>query len=85
MRRVLRPGGKLLFVEHGLAPDEGVRWWQDRLTPVQKRLFGGCHLNRDIPAILEDGGFVVTRLETYYLKGEPKAVGSIFEGRAVAG
>jgi SAM-dependent methyltransferase len=83
MRRVLKPGGELHFVEHGRAPDEKVRLWQDRLTPVQRRLFGGCHLNRDIPTILEEGGFAVQRLDAFYLKGEPKVVGSIFEGRAV--
>src|SRR5438093_1394304 len=57
MRRVLRPGGKLLFVEHGLAPDERVRWWQDRLNPGWKSISGGCHLNRPIRTLIEQAGF----------------------------
>jgi SAM-dependent methyltransferase len=82
MRRVLRPGGHLHFVEHGRAPDEGVRRWQERLNGIQQRMAGGCHLNRDIPAILQAGGMTITALDTYYGKGEPKAYGSLFEGRA---
>ena len=85
MRRVLRPGGQLHFVEHGRAPDEGVRRWQDRLNGMQQRLAGGCNLNRDIPAILEAGGLTVTALDTYYGKGEPKPYGSLYEGRAAVG
>src|SRR5216110_1885112 len=53
MRRVLRPGGKLLFLEHGRAPDESVRWWQDRLTPAWRCISGGCHLNRPIRSMIE--------------------------------
>lgn len=67
--RVLRPGGQLLFCEHGLAPDANVRKWQDRMTPVWKRLGGGCHLNRDIPALIEQGGFRIATLDTMYLPG----------------
>ena len=81
MRRVLRPGGKLLFVEHGLAPDESVRWWQDRLTPAWKRLGGGCHLNRAIGALIEDAGFRFDRLETGYMRG-PKPMTFMYEGSA---
>src|SRR5690349_10809563 len=84
MRRVLRPGGRLHFVEHGRSPDEGVRRWQDRLNGIQQRMAGGCNLNRDIPAILVDGGMRIEQLDTYYGKGEPKAYGSLYEGRAVA-
>jgi SAM-dependent methyltransferase len=69
MRRVLKPGGRLLFSEHGRAPDAAVRRWQDRLTPLWKRIGGGCHLNRDIPALLDEGGFAVDRLETMYVPG----------------
>lgn len=69
MRRVLKPEGRLLFCEHGAAPDPGVRRWQDRLTPLWKPLAGGCHLNRDIPALLRDGGFAIHDLETLYLPG----------------
>jgi ubiquinone/menaquinone biosynthesis C-methylase UbiE len=69
MRRVLRPGGKLLFVEHGLAPDEVVRRWQDRLTPVWRRFSGGCHLNRPIRSMIEGAGFRIDRIETGYIPG----------------
>ena len=69
MRRVLKPGGKLVFCEHGLAPDPKVRKWQDRITPVWKRFAGGCHLNRDIPALIEQGGFRIANVETMYLPG----------------
>ena len=62
MRRVLKPGGRLLFVEHGRSPDAGVRKWQDRVTPIWKRLAGGCHLNRPISGLLEEAGFHVTHL-----------------------
>jgi ubiquinone/menaquinone biosynthesis C-methylase UbiE len=82
MRRVLRPGGQLHFVEHGASPDEKVRRWQDRLNGIEQRMAGGCNLNRDIPAILEAGGLTVTSLDTYYGKGEPKPMGWLFEGRA---
>jgi len=67
--RVLRPGGELLFCEHGEAPDESVRRWQRRLTPLWSRLGGGCQLGRPIPAIIERGGFKLTALETMYLPG----------------
>jgi ubiquinone/menaquinone biosynthesis C-methylase UbiE len=81
MRRVLTSGGQLLFVEHGAAPDDNVRKWQDRLTPVWKRIGGGCHLNRPIPMIVESAGFTITRLETGYMKG-PKPMSFLYEGRA---
>lgn len=67
--RVLRPGGRLIFCEHGLAPDANVRKWQDRITPAWKRFAGGCHLNRDIPALIDQGGFRIAALETMYLPG----------------
>ena len=69
MRRVLKPGGKLIFCEHGLAPDPSVRRWQDRLTPLWSKVAGGCHLNRDIPALLKEAGFRSTDMETMYLPG----------------
>src|SRR3954452_20902905 len=84
MRRVLRPGGQLHFVEHGRAPDEKVRRWQDRLNGIQQRLAGGCNLNRDISAIIRAGGLTVTSLDTYYGKGEPKPYAALYEGRAAA-
>jgi len=67
--RVLRPGGELIFCEHGAAPDANVRRWQDRLNPVWKRLGGGCNLNRPIPALIEAGGFRIKNLDTLYLPG----------------
>jgi ubiquinone/menaquinone biosynthesis C-methylase UbiE len=82
MRRVMKPGGQLLFVEHCQAPEESVRKWQDRLTPVWKRIAGGCHLNRPIPALLEGAGFHITHLENGYMKG-PKPMTFIYEGSAL--
>jgi ubiquinone/menaquinone biosynthesis C-methylase UbiE len=83
VRRVLRPGGSLYFVEHGAAPDPGVRRWQDRLNGLQNRIAGGCNLNRDIRAIVEGGGLRVERLDTFYGEGEPKIFGWLSEGCAV--
>jgi ubiquinone/menaquinone biosynthesis C-methylase UbiE len=81
MRRVLKPSGELLFVEHGRSPDQKVRRWQDRLTPVWKRLGGGCHLNRPIRELLEQSGFRIERIDTGYMKG-PKPMAFMYEGRA---
>ena len=72
VRRVLKPGGTLHFVEHGLAPDEKVRRLQRRLEPVQKRVFGGCHLTRQISGLLTDAGFTITEQEVFYEDGAPK-------------
>jgi SAM-dependent methyltransferase len=76
LRRVLRPGGKLHFVEHGLAPDENVQRWQHRLNPVQQRLFGGCNLNRPIAELIKGAGFELEQVDTYYEKGSPKLLGA---------
>jgi ubiquinone/menaquinone biosynthesis C-methylase UbiE len=81
MRRVLKPGGHLLFVEHGLSPDANVRQWQDWLTPAWKRIGGGCHLNRPIRKLLEDASFGITELETGYIKG-PNPMTYLYQGRA---
>jgi ubiquinone/menaquinone biosynthesis C-methylase UbiE len=81
MRRVLRPGGSLLFVEHGLSPDPKVRKWQDRLTPAWRCVAGGCHLNRPIAQLIEAAGFRLDRLETGYMRG-PKPMTFMYEGRA---
>jgi len=72
VRRVLRPGGTLHFVEHGLAPDEGVVRWQRRLEPLQKKVFGGCHLTREIPVLIEAAGFTIKELDTFYEEGAPR-------------
>jgi ubiquinone/menaquinone biosynthesis C-methylase UbiE len=69
MARVLRPGGKLIFCEHGAAPDASVRRWQDRLDPVWQRMGGGCHLNREIPDLIDAGGFEIDAIDTMYLPG----------------
>ena len=69
MARVLKPGGILLFCEHGAAPDPAVRRWQDAIDPIWKRLGGGCRLNREIPKLIERGGFAITGIETMYLPG----------------
>ncbi|MCK1755760.1 class I SAM-dependent methyltransferase [Bradyrhizobium sp. 137] len=84
MRRVLRPGGKLLFAEHGLAPSLSVRWWQDRLTPPWRHISGGCHLNRPIRSMIEDAGFRIDRIETGYIAG-PKPMTFMYEGSARPG
>ncbi len=72
LRRVLKPGGVLHFVEHGLAPDERVRRWQHRLDPVQRHLAGGCHLTRPVLDLLTRAGFTVTEVDVFYEKGAPK-------------
>lgn len=79
--RVLRPGGSLHFVEHGRAPDPRVARWQDRLTPIQRRVFGGCHLNRQIDDLIEHAGLQISRLDTGYA-ARPKVSGYLFEGIA---
>lgn len=81
MRRVLKPGSRLLFVEHGLSPDQGVRRWQNFLTPTWRRLSGGCHLNRPIGAMIEGAGFRLERLETGYIPG-PRPMTFLYEGSA---
>lgn len=69
MARVLRPGGTLLFCEHGAAPDPEVRRWQNRLNPIWRHVGGGCQLNRDIPTLIRSGGFEITGLESMYVPG----------------
>jgi ubiquinone/menaquinone biosynthesis C-methylase UbiE len=83
MRRVLRPGGHLLFCEHGAAPDEGVRRWQERLNPIWSRFSGGCNMNRDIPGLLESSGFRVVVDERMYIPGV-KALSYNYWGSAAA-
>jgi len=81
IRRVLKPDGRLLFAEHGIAPDVGVRRWQNLLTPVWKRICGGCHLNREMGRLIESAGFSFDRLDSGYLEG-PKAMTFVYEGSA---
>lgn len=82
IRRVLRPGGTLAFLEHGLAPDEKVRTWQRRLEPIQKRVAGGCHLTRDVRAELTAAGFAVGTVDSFYQPGVPKPHGALSLGTA---
>lgn len=84
VRRVLKPGGTFHFVEHGLAPDENVRRWQHRLEPLQKRLFGGCHLTRRIPELLTSAGFTITELDVFYEDAAPKFLAADSLGTAVS-
>ena len=81
MRRVLKPGGAVIFIEHGLSPDSGVRKWQNRLTPVWRRLAGGCHLNRKADDLFRAAGFTIEMLRTEYLSG-PRPLTFMYEGRA---
>jgi len=83
MRRVLKPGGSLLFCEHGIAPDENVRRWQIRLNPVWSRVAGGCNMNRDIPDLITKSGFEITTDERMYIPGA-KVLCYNFWGRARA-
>jgi ubiquinone/menaquinone biosynthesis C-methylase UbiE len=81
MRRVLKPEGQLIFVEHGRSPDPGVEAWQNRFTPVWKRVAGGCHLNRPIDALIADAGFDITQIERGYRRG-PKPMAYLYKGLA---
>jgi ubiquinone/menaquinone biosynthesis C-methylase UbiE len=83
-RRVLAPGGRVLFAEHGLSPDAGVARWQNRITPVWKHVAGGCHTNRPIDRLIEAAGLRIDRLRTGYANG-PRPMAFMFEGAAVAG
>jgi SAM-dependent methyltransferase len=84
VRRVLKPGGTLHFVEHGLAPDDEVQRWQHRLEPLQKRLFGGCHLTRPILDLLTSAGFTISTVDVFYEEGAPKFLAADSLGIAVA-
>ncbi|MEG9861267.1 MAG: class I SAM-dependent methyltransferase [Parvularculales bacterium] len=84
MRRVLKPGGRLVFCEHGRAPDENVRRWQSRITPLWRRIAGGCHLNRNIPNLIEGNGFKAESMETMYLPSTPRFAGFNYWGVAMA-
>jgi ubiquinone/menaquinone biosynthesis C-methylase UbiE len=81
IRRVLRPGGSLHFLEHGRSPDPGVARWQDRITPINRRIAGGCHPNRPIESIVADSGLQIAELQNYYVRG-PKPLGYMYEGVA---
>jgi SAM-dependent methyltransferase len=84
VRRVLKPGGTLHFVEHGLAPDDKVQRWQHRLEPLQKRLFGGCHLTREVADLLTGAGFTLAEVDVFYEDGAPKFLAADTLGVAVS-
>jgi ubiquinone/menaquinone biosynthesis C-methylase UbiE len=82
MRRVLKPDGRMIFCEHGEAPDAKVKRWQDRLTPMWRACFGGCHLARPIPEMIGEAGFRIENVETMYLPGTPRFAGFNYWGEA---
>lgn len=84
MRRVLKPNGNLIFCEHGEAPDENIRRWEERINPLWKKIAGGCNLGRPIPQLIEDGGFKIQNIESQYLPG-PKFAAFNYWGTASPG
>lgn len=82
MKRVLKPGGELLFLEHGESPDSDVRKWQHRITPGWKKLAGGCHLNRPITELIAEAEFDVEELNNFYMPKAPRFAAYIYKGRA---
>jgi ubiquinone/menaquinone biosynthesis C-methylase UbiE len=82
IRRVMKPDATLIFVEHGLSPDAGVEKWQNRLTPVWRRLAGGCHLNRDIRHLIRSAGFAIRACEVGYMPG-PRPATYTYQGQAM--
>jgi hypothetical protein len=83
IRRVLKPNGKLIFFEHGLSSDPEIQRWQRRCEPISRRLFAGCHLTRDIPSLLSQGGFQIEQMETAFLAQFPKAWTHCWWGTAI--
>jgi ubiquinone/menaquinone biosynthesis C-methylase UbiE len=83
--RVLKPQGKMIFCEHGLAPDANISKWQNRIDPYWGKIAGGCHLNRNIPALIAEAGFEIESMEQMYLPSTPKFTGYNYWGTAVAG
>lgn len=84
LARVLRPGGQLLFVEHGAAPDASVLRWQKRIEPVQRRVFAGCHLSRPVDELLVQAGLRAGWLNRYYVHRQPRPFAHLYEGCSVA-
>jgi ubiquinone/menaquinone biosynthesis C-methylase UbiE len=82
MRRVMKPAGRMIFCEHGEAPDESVRRWQRRITPFWKKIGGGCNVGRPIPRLIADAGFRVDDIQTMYLPGTPRFAGFNYWGSA---
>ena len=84
LRRVLKPDGRLHFIEHGLAPDLSVQRWQHRFEPVQKQISGGCHLTRQISTLIEGAGFTLVDVERFYEEGAPRLLTAETVGVAVS-
>lgn len=82
VHRLLKPGGRFFFLEHGRSDEPNVGKWQDRLTPLNKRFADGCHLNRDIDRLIEKSGFDLIELRRFYMEGAPKAFGFFYQGIA---
>jgi len=82
IHRILKPGGKFYFLEHGLADNPKTQKWQHRLNPIQNIWAGGCNLNRDIRSLINNAEFIITELKNYYQKRDPKIVGYMYEGIA---
>ena len=82
MKRVLKPGGKFIFCEHGIAPDINIIKWQRRINPIWGIFFGGCNINRNIPKIISESGFNISNLNQMYLPSTPKIVGYNYWGEA---
>lgn len=82
LRRVLKPSGRLYFLEHGLADDPRVQWWQHKLTPLNRRIGDGCHLNRSAAALIEGSGFRIEQMENFYLEKTPRVGGYMYRGTA---
>ncbi|HEX4303571.1 MAG TPA: methyltransferase domain-containing protein [Rhizomicrobium sp.] len=85
MRRVMKPNGRMIFCEHGEAPDDSVKRWQRRITPLWKAIGGGCHVGRPIPKLIQEAGFKVEDLQTMYLPGTPRFAGFNYWGSASRG
>ena len=83
VHRVLKRGGRFHFVEHGHAPDPDVARWQRRIEPAWKPLAGGCHLTRPMAELVENAGFSLEKLDTYYMEGEPRPFSYMYEGHAI--
>jgi ubiquinone/menaquinone biosynthesis C-methylase UbiE len=82
LRRILKPQGRFYFLEHGLSEDPGIQWWQHKLTPLNRRIGDGCHLDRNAGAIIQNNGFRIEHLENFYLTKAPRFSGYIYRGTA---
>ena len=84
IRRVLKEQGKMIFCEHGVAPDDNIRKWQKRINPFWGKIAGGCNINRNIPSLIQESGFDIVEMEEMYLPNTPKIAGYNFWGYAVS-